>query len=104
LTHGTLARQLAFYSGGLKGLVQDVRAARQTGEARPSRRIEIARRKLGKAKPIAVPDISVDADGLAVAVIRREADGTLTILATLDTHEKSAQQVMIETMRPKKAN
>ncbi|MEO8722350.1 MAG: hypothetical protein ABI395_02345 [Sphingobium sp.] len=101
MTHGTLARQLAFYSGGLKGLVQDVRAARQAGEVRPSRRLEIARLRLAKAKPIAIPDIAVDADGLTVAVIRREADGTLTVLGTLDTQEKSAQQVIIETMRTK---
>lgn len=103
ISRGGLARQLAFYAGGLKGLVQDVRAARQNGETRPSLRIERARTTLAKAKAIAIADISVDADGLAVAVIRREADGTLTVLGTVDTQDKIAQQVMIEATRAKRA-
>jgi len=100
LPRGSLARQLAFYQGGLKGLVRDMRDGRRDGEAMsPNRRIERARTRLKKAKSIAVSDLHVDAEGLAVAVVRREADGSLTILAALDTEEKAAQMVMIEATR-----
>lgn len=104
LPRGSLARQLAFYQGGLKGLIHDMRDSRRDGETlRPNRRIERARLRLSKAKSIAVADLHVDAEGLTVAVVRREADGTLTVLAALDTEEKAAQKVMIEATRRHKA-
>ena len=99
LPRGTLARQLAFYQGGLKGLVQDMRSARRDGEVKPSRRIERARHKLLRAQPIATSDLAVDADGLAVAIVRREADGSLSILGTIETEARAAQMVMIEAVR-----
>lgn len=95
MARGGLARHLAFYEGGLKGLVRDVRGARKAGEVLPARRFERARRKLAKAAPLSSADIAVDAQGLGVAIVRREADGSLSFLAALDTSDRIAQQAII---------
>ncbi|MBB6124635.1 PAS domain-containing protein [Sphingobium subterraneum] len=99
LRKGDLGRQLAFYQGGLKGLVRDVRIARRQGEVRPTRSLERAKRKLAKAKPIAIVDLPVDEQGMAVVVARREADGSLSILGALAPDDKVAQQTMIAACR-----
>ena len=91
---GSLAALLENYAGGLKGLVQDERAARRAERpARPDPAIA-ARAKLKAATDIAPENIATDADGLAVLVARRESDGTLVIVATLPADAKLAQQVV----------
>lgn len=101
LPAGTLANELAHYAGGLKGLVADMRAARRIGAAKtkPKTTVEGARAKLIQAAPIDSTELVVDADGLAVAIVRRDADGGLTIIGALDTEQKAAQQAIIEASR-----
>jgi hypothetical protein len=96
IPRGALARELAFYAGGLKGLVRDVRAIRNEGGApQPTRRVERARKKLQKAHPIAFTALPVDELGMTVVVARLEPDGSLSVLGALPTSDKVAQQAMI---------
>ena len=99
MPRGTLAVELGAYEGGLKGLVQDMRAARN-GEAesaalRPVRKLERAVRKLGQATPVAASDLPFGELGLAVVVARREADGTISLVAGVGLDDKAAQKVMV---------
>ncbi|TNE41643.1 MAG: hypothetical protein EP321_03260 [Sphingomonadales bacterium] len=96
LPRGGLADELAAHEGGLKGLVRDMRAARKAGgTARPERRIERAVKKLGKARALDTNALPFDEHGLAVVVARREADGSVTLIAGVDLSDKAAQKVAI---------
>lgn len=99
LSVGQLAAHLRDYPGGLKALVRDHRAARRAdAPARPDRG-QIARSALKHAKPLISKDIDVGNDGLTVLVARREADGTLSFVATLGHDTPLAQKVMVAATR-----
>ncbi len=99
MPRGALAVELGAYEGGLKALVQDVRAARngeeQSAALRPVRRLERAVRKLGRATPVATSDLPFGELGLAVVVARREEDGTISLVAGVGLDDKAAQKVMV---------
>jgi len=91
---GSLAGHLESYAGGIKGLVRDVRDSRRVDTpTKPDRAVE-ARAKLRVAPAIALSTISTDTDGLAVVVARREADGSISIVAALPQDAKLTQQVI----------
>lgn len=99
MPRGALAVELGAYEGGLKALVQDMRAARNgeddSAALRPVRRLERAVRKLGRAAPVAPSDLPFGELGLAVVVARREADGTISLVAGVGLDDKAAQKVMV---------
>ncbi len=99
LDRGSLAGQLGFYEGGLKGLVNDMRAARHSkdegGPSRTVRRLDRAVRKLNRAQPAEAMDLPFGDLGLAVVVARREEDGSISLLAGVGLQDKAAQKVMI---------
>lgn len=91
---GALIDHLHEVQGGLKGLVAIVRAAKRgavptTIDGTATR----ARRKLGNALPIADESVAFDETGLAVVVMRQEADGSHTVIATLDGEDRLAGRV-----------
>lgn len=95
LTIGTFADYLARYEGGLKALIRDERNQRRSAApARPDRR-ETARAAMKAAAPIDPVAIATDQDGLAVVVARREADGTLAIVAALADGSDLGQRVIM---------
>ncbi|WP_298398330.1 hypothetical protein [Sphingobium sp.] len=92
---GELGDYLAAYRGGLKALVRDERAARKAdAPARPSRR-DAARAAIKAAIAIDPVAVTTDADGLAVVIARREADGTLAIVAALPQDSDLGQRVIV---------
>lgn len=99
LPRGALADELAAYAGGLKGLVQDIRAARRNEDAAPQssavRRLDRAVCKLGGAAPVDAARLPFGDTGLAVVIARREADGTISLIGGVDLSDASAQKVMI---------
>ncbi|QUT06029.1 hypothetical protein KFK14_00530 [Sphingobium phenoxybenzoativorans] len=94
---GSLADHLEAYIGGIKGLVRDVRASRRPEPAAKADPAIEARAKLRVAPAIAPAALPVDADGLAVVVARREADGSVSIVAALPDGAKLTQQVIAAT-------
>ncbi|SEQ46171.1 PAS domain-containing protein [Sphingobium sp. YR768] len=91
---GALSDYLAAYRGGLKALVQEERAARKVdAPARPDRR-QKARAAIRAAVAIDPVAVATDADGLAVVIARREADGTLAIVAALPEDSDLGQRVI----------
>lgn len=96
---GALTAELGSYAGGLKGLVQDVRASRKAGEAAPQaravRRLDRAVRKLNRAKPVDTDSLPFGDLGLAVVVARREEDGSISLIAGVGLEDKAAQKVMV---------
>jgi hypothetical protein len=103
LPAGTLADVLARSSGGLKGLVRSIRAARK-GEAgpaptRPMTGLRSATRKLAKARPLDLDAVITGEDGLGVVIVRREADGTLAMVASLETGSRLTERVIVSTRR-----
>lgn len=99
LARGALTAELGSYTGGLKGLVQDVRASRKAGEAAPQaravRRLDRAVRKLNRAKPADTGSLPFGDLGLAVVVARREEDGSISLIAGVGLEDKAAQKVMV---------
>ncbi|MEJ7933830.1 hypothetical protein WG907_06090 [Sphingobium sp. AN558] len=99
LTTGSLGDYLGNYPGGLKALVRDARATRRA-EALPKtdrkRDARIAMKAAAALDPLA---ITTDQDGLAVVVARREADGSLAIVATLPEGSDLGQRVMSAAAR-----
>jgi len=96
LEKGALAEQLGFYEGGLKGLVRDVRAARNAGEPpRGARSLERAYRKISKAQRLDAGALSFDEQGVSLIVARREHDGSVSFVACADTQDKAAQKILI---------
>jgi hypothetical protein len=96
---GELADYLAHYKGGLKALVADERARRRAdGPARPDKgqKARAAIRARAALDPVAV---ATDADGLAIVVARREADGSLAIVAALPEDSDLGQRVILAAAR-----
>jgi hypothetical protein len=99
LSVGSLAVYLSAYAGGLKALVRDERALRRSkAPTRPDRR-QIARDVVKSATAIDPVGVVTDADGLAVVIARREADGTLAIVGTLPENSDLNQRVIIAATR-----
>lgn len=91
---GALVDHLHEVQGGLKGLVAIVRAAKRgAAPARASTAANRARRKLGSARPIDEQAVAFDETGLAVVVLRQEADGSHAVIATLDSEGRLAGRV-----------
>lgn len=95
---GELAEALGVYKGGLKGLVRDMRVARNGNpsvSAKPTQRLERAVRKLQKAKIGDEASLPFGDLGLAVVIARREVDGSIALLTGVSLEDKAAQKVMI---------
>ncbi|OHC94814.1 MAG: hypothetical protein A3H25_05225 [Sphingomonadales bacterium RIFCSPLOWO2_12_FULL_63_15] len=96
---GSLADYLASYPGGLKALVRDERALRRAeAPPRPDRRHK-ARTAMQAASALAPDAIATDADGLAVVIARREADGSLALVAALPQDSDLGQKVILAAAR-----
>lgn len=91
---GALADYLDATAGGLKGVVAAARAAKrgETAAASVSANSR-ARRKLGQAKAISTDAMPFDESGLAVAVVRRESDGSYAIVAALPDSDRLTGRV-----------
>ncbi|MBH1999082.1 MAG: hypothetical protein I8H96_08055, partial [Sphingomonadaceae bacterium] len=99
LNVGSLATYLSAYAGGLKGLVRDEREHRRAhAPAKPDRR-ENARNAMKAAAAINPVAIVTDLDGLAVVIARREADGTLAIVAALPEGSDLGHKVIVAAAR-----
>ncbi|MBV2147930.1 hypothetical protein KRZ98_06450 [Sphingobium sp. AS12] len=94
-----LADHLSNYTGGLKALVRDERALRRSeAPPRPDKR-ESARSAMKVAAAIDPQALATDADGLAIVVARREADGTVVLVAALPEGSELAQRVILAAAR-----
>jgi hypothetical protein len=95
LAPGALVEQLHARPGGLKALVADMRAKKR-GEAPPAapKPASRARRRLARAHAIALDSLAMDESGLAVVVLRREADGSIVPVATLAADDRLADRVI----------
>jgi hypothetical protein len=91
---GALIDHLHASPGGLKGVVAHVRALRRGAAApiRPKARLK-SRRKLAAAPAMGALEVSMSDEGLAVVVVRREADGSLAMVAALDQEDRLAERV-----------
>ncbi|WP_336962324.1 hypothetical protein [Sphingobium aquiterrae] len=94
MERGSMAAYLEGYEGGLKGLVRDERAVRRA--ERPTRPDPIiaARMRLQTAQALQADAISTDAQGLAVVIARREADGSMAIVAALPADADPARRIV----------
>lgn len=96
---GMLADHLSNYAGGLKALVREERALRRAeAPPRPDKR-ETARNAMKAAAAIDPQALAMDTDGLAIVVARREADGSLALVAQLPEGSDLAQRVMLAAAR-----
>lgn len=96
---GSLAAYLSDYVGGLKALVREERAQRRSqAPAKPDRR-QIARDTVKAAAALDPVAVATDVDGLAVVIARREADGTLAIVAALPGDSDLNQRVISAAAR-----
>ena len=96
---GSLADYLSHYTGGLKALVRDERALRRAeAPPRPDRR-QKARIAMQAASALPADAIATDADGLAVVIARREADGSLALVAALPQDSDLGQKVIVAAAR-----
>lgn len=96
---GELADYLAAYKGGLKALVADQRADRRADRpARPAK-VDAARATVRAATPIDPAALITDQDGLAIVVARREADGSLALVAALPQQSALAAKVITEAAK-----
>jgi hypothetical protein len=94
LEPGALSAHLSRYEGGLKAYVAQARAARRgPAPAKPSRVVE-ARRMLAQAPVVAMDAVVTDADGIAVIVVRRLADGSLAPVGGISGDDKRVGQVL----------
>ncbi|MEJ7927418.1 hypothetical protein WG908_11700 [Sphingobium sp. AN641] len=95
MAQGSFAHYLENYAGGLKALVRDERALRRAERPAAPDRNPGARAALKAATAIDTAVVPTDADGLAVVVARREADGSLAIIAALPQESALAQRVVL---------
>lgn len=96
---GTMTAYLESYAGGLKGLVRDERAVRRAEKPAKPDRQAAARETLKAAPALATRDIDADVDGLSVVVARREADGSLAIVAALPVGDALLPKVLVAARR-----
>lgn len=100
LAAGALIDHLQSTSGGLKAVVAQMRAQRRgTRPAAPRKTASRARQKLAQAGSITPEMVATDESGLAVVVMRREADGSLAMIATLDQADKLIGRVLTAAAR-----
>ena len=100
LAPGALADHLHAFSGGLKGLVAQVRADRRGDPTvAPQRSATLARRKLATHSPLKADDLPFDESGLAVLVVRREADGSIATVAALAPEDRLTGRVYAAAAR-----
>lgn len=92
---GALADYLGAYKGGLKALVRDERSRRRADAPGRPDRGQIARNAIRGAAPIDPVALPTDADGLAVVIARREANGSLSIVAALPEGSDLGQRVIL---------
>jgi hypothetical protein len=92
---GALIDHLHASPGGLKGVVAHVRALRRgtTAQVAPKARTK-SRRLLAAARTIEPALVPVDEVGLAVVIVRREADGSLALIASLDHEDRLTDRVL----------
>lgn len=91
---GALTDHLHAVPGGLKGLVAEVRAAKRGEKVAPKPTANgRVRRKLGNAQAIESTALAVDDSGLAVVVARREADGSIVLVAALPDSDRLTGRV-----------
>jgi hypothetical protein len=92
---GALAPLLARTQGGLKAYLAQARAAAR-GHAAPAqnRALARARKRLAAAEPLAADALTYDDAALAVAVVRRCADGSVALLGGLAPDEPLSQRVL----------
>ncbi len=99
LAAGLLGDYLGDYVGGLKELVRHERTLRRS-ETPPKMDSRSSSCNAMKAAPALDPlAIATDEDGLAVVVARREADGSLAIVAALPEGSDLGQRVMAAAAR-----
>jgi hypothetical protein len=94
IARGAMADYLEGYDGGLKGLVRDARAARRADRPAPADPSLAARAHLRAAQALPDDAIATDADGLAVVIARREADGSMAIVAALPADAVPARRIV----------
>lgn len=95
LAPGALIQLLQDNPGGLKALVQEARAARRGAQpVRAPKALARARSKLATASPLDTDALTTDESGLAVVVMRREANGTLVPVASLAQTDQLAGRVI----------
>ncbi len=99
LSVGSLAAYLSAYAGGLKALVRDERALRRSQKPAKPDRHQIARDAVKAAAVLDPVAVATDSDGLAVVIARREADGTLAIVAALPGNSDLNQRVISAVTR-----
>jgi hypothetical protein len=102
LAPGALIAHLHGLPGGLKALVAAVRAAKRGEEAAPAeppRALAKARRVLSSSAAIDIDTLEPDESGLAIVVMRREADGSYVPVATLDTDDRLSGRVLAAAAR-----
>lgn len=103
MSRGELGELLSVYKGGLKGLVQQMRAARkgetETPASRSLRRLDRAVRKLHRAKVVDNAALPFGELGLAVVIARREDDGSISLIAGVGLEDKAAQKLMISASK-----
>ncbi|MCW2389805.1 hypothetical protein M2333_002851 [Sphingobium sp. B11D3B] len=97
---GALIAHLHATVGGLKGVVAQVRAARRNETPQePHKAIVRSRRVLKQAPALPADQLAVDAEGLAVVIMRREADGSLAMVAALDGADQLAERVLTKAAK-----
>jgi hypothetical protein len=95
LAPGALVEHLHGRPGGLKALVREMRARKRGETPAPAPKPALrARKRLTKAEAIDVDTLATDEGGLAVIVVRREADGSLVAVAALDSADRLAERVI----------
>jgi len=94
MERGGMAAYLEGYDGGLKGLVRDERAARRAERPTRADPAVAARVRLQAAQALPADAISTDVHGLAVVVARREADGSMAIVAALPADADPVRRIV----------
>lgn len=96
---GELVDYLAQYKGGLKALVAEERARRRTDRPERPDPAHRARAAIRAAAPIDPTSVPTDVDGLAIVVARREADGSLALVAALPEGSDLSRKVIVAAHR-----
>lgn len=91
---GSLGAYLERYEGGLKGLVRDARLARRKDKAAVPNAADAARAKLRSAPALSLAELPIDEHGFAVLVGRREADGSIAIVAAVESDPALCERVV----------
>lgn len=91
---GALAGYLERYDGGLKALVRDARLARRKEKPATPSAADAARAKLRSIPALSLSEVPTDEHGFAVLVGRREADGSIAIIAAVRDDPALAERVV----------